>query len=157
MTAASRFYLNDSSLRANPGTYLGAPGNFSTDNGYAPLVTVTGSTWVAVGSYLNSTYANPDATFEPLSSSGVAENFVYAPAKPIPLSGSSGNVRAPLVPATPLVLDTYPTFSAASLLISYNNSAKSPQPLSANVTVMGASSVPGRSPPPQGSERWRSR
>lgn len=143
VTGASRFYLNDSSLRANPGTYLGAPGNFSTDNGYAPLVTVTGgSTWVAVGSYLNSTYANPDATFEPLSSSGVAENFVYAPAKPIPLSGSSGNVRAPLVPATPLVLDTYPTFSAASLLISYNNSAKSPQPLSANVTVMGASSVP---------------
>jgi predicted RNA-binding Zn-ribbon protein involved in translation (DUF1610 family) len=142
VTGGSRFYLNDSSLRSNPGTFLGAPGNFTTDNSYAPLVTVTGgSTWVSVGSYLNSTYADPFATYAPLSSDGVAENFVYAPPTPITLSGSTGSIPAPLVPATPLVLDTYPTFSAASILVSYNNSAKSPQPLSASVTVLGSSST----------------
>ncbi len=143
VTGASRFYLNDSSLRSNPGTYLGAPGNFTVDNSYAPLVTVTGgSTWVSVGSYLNNTYANPDATFEPFSSSGVAENFVYAPTSPFTALNSGQNLPAPLVPATPLVLDTYPTFSAASLLVSYNNTAKAAQSLTANVTVMGSRSTP---------------
>ena len=142
VTGNSQFLLYNSAVEGNPVTYPGAPGNFTGDNSFAPFVTITGgSSAVSVGSYFNSTYADSSATQSP-SQSVLSENFAMPISPQLNISGGSGNLRAPLTPSTPLVLDTYPTFSSASILISYNNSGRAAQTVTGNLTVMGASSAP---------------
>ena len=113
VTGNSQFLLYDSAVEGNPVTYPGAPGNFTQDNSFAPFVTITGgSSAVSVGSYFNSTYADSSATQSP-SQSVLSENFAMPISPQLNISGGSGNLPAPLTPTTPLVLDTYPTFSMA--------------------------------------------
>ncbi|MDE1822508.1 MAG: hypothetical protein KGI98_16845, partial [Euryarchaeota archaeon] len=122
VTGGSSLYVNESTITGNPPTNPGWPANYTSDNSYGPSLTVVGSSHlVQVASTINGTYASPLA-----GSPSLNENFVssqYDVAIPTQTSCSIGCVwNSPtIVPATPLVLDTYDRWSGASVNLHYTN------------------------------------
>ncbi len=117
--ASSALFLNNSLVEPNqiPLTTLPAL-NFTVDNSYAPALNVSGGSQVVTfNSSIIGIYKDPNAPGPTL-----AENFVNASGASLSASGVTRVMG--LVPATPLGLDTYGEFSAASLIVTFTNSNK---------------------------------
>ncbi len=128
VSGGSLLELTDSSITGNPPVASGWPANYTSDNSFGPAVLVTGSSsLVASGSSINGSYASPLA-----GTAALQENFASANAATA-LSSTGTTTIANIVPSTPLVLDGYNAWSAASVNFMYNNSGA---PVSSTVSFL---------------------
>ena len=137
---SSNLYVNRSTISANPAVpgVVGWPANYTSDNSFGPSILVSyWSNLTTIDSTINGTYKSSFA-----STNALNENFASSV---LPIALPTTWVNTPtIVPSTPLVLDTYNSWSAGAVDIGFSNPTGVPITAEVNLTIYGmTASFPG--------------